>query len=714
MTLPARDKRPLAMVVDDDPMMQLLVGEALEEAGFDRREVLDGVTAVELFPIARPDLVLLDVVMPEMDGFETCAAMRDLPNGVDVPILMMTGSDDIHAIHRAFEAGATDFITKPINYPVLGHRLRYMQRTREKLQELKTSRQRLADAQRLARLGHWEWNLVTGHLSLSAQSAMILGVDPIHGCPTISDMLASVHPDDRERVLDAFDGFIRTQEPLHLEHKVVRPDGSEAILYQEAEPAIDEVTGRLRLTGAFQDISERKRTEQRVAHLEFHDSLTGLPNRSFFTEYTDECLGGSGPDERLVAVYEIDIDQLQRFNDTLGHIHGGELAVAATRRIAEALGVRISPASEWLRVRRPLLSRAPSGSLLFLHPALESAELAMDPAQTIVRALEGSFRVGEQEVVLTASIGVSVGPVDGNGAEDLLRNAHAARQSVKRTGGSGFAFYAKNMNENALERLRLETALRRAVEEESFTLCYQPKVRISDERPIGLEALLRWEAQDLGPVSPGKFIPLAEEHGLVVPIGRWVIQETCRQLVEWDGRGLPPLRCSVNVAAQQLDEDGLVDAVRDALEETGLEPSRLEIELTERAFMHDTARVIEILDQLRELGCRISLDDFGTGYSSLSYLTKFPIDVLKLDRSFILDVPVSEDQSILVASLVDLAKKLRLEVVAEGVEEQTQVDFLRGTGCDQIQGFFYSKPLKPAELEAWVAEREEARLEATG
>lgn len=701
--LAQRAKKPLVLVVDDDPTMRLLVGEALDEAGFARREAADGQTALEAFMSARPDLVLLDVMMPGMDGFETCSQLRQLPGGTDVPVMMMTGSDDIDSIHRAFEAGATDFITKPINYPILGYRLRYMQRSREKQQELRVSQQRLTDAQRLARLGHWEWNLVTGHVSLTAQSSLILGLDPIQGCYTIADLLNSVHPDDRERVFDAFDHFVRTQDPLHVEHKVVRPDGSEAIVYQEAEAAVDETTGRLRLTGTFQDITERKRVEQRVAHLEFHDSLTNLPNRTYFAQTLERFLEMVG--ERTLAVYEVGIDQLQRLNDTLGHAVTEELVIAVSERLSSAVGVRQRASLDPGRTTQTVLSRDPSGAFLLLQPNLEGMEAAMGPARRLTEALEGPFVVGDQEIFVTASIGIAIHPMDGLDGDTLLRNAHAARGSVKSSGSSSFCFYARSMNENALERIRLESALRRAVDEQSFELHYQPKVRCDDESPSGMEALIRWESPDLGWVSPGKFIPMAEEHGLVVPLGEWVIREACRQLAAWDAQGLPAQICSVNVAAQQLDDDGFVDLVREAIEEAGIEPGRLELELTERALMDDAERVIALLHDIQKLGCKISLDDFGTGYSSLSYLNKFPLDVVKLDRSFILDVPDSEDQAVLVEALIALASKLRLEVVAEGVETESQRDFLRSIGCDKIQGFFYSKPLNAETYAEWLTKR---------
>ncbi|MEL6189430.1 MAG: GGDEF domain-containing phosphodiesterase, partial [Myxococcota bacterium] len=352
-----------------------------------------------------------------------------------------------------------------------------------------------------------------------------------------------------------------------------------------------------------------------------------------------------------------------------------------------------------------ILARDPSGAFLYMDATLDDAEAAMGPARQLMSALEGSFDVDGQEIFVTASIGVAVHPVDGHDAETLLRNAHAARGGVKSSGSSGFSFYARNMNENAVERIRLENALRKTVDEGGFTLHYQPKVETRTGTPFGMEALIRWECPGLGRVSPGKFIPIAEDHGLIVPIGEWVIRETCEQMRRWDEAGLPPLRCSVNIAAQQLETGDFEATVARILKETGTEASRLELELTERALMNDADGAKALLQRLRDLGCHVSLDDFGTGYSSLSYLNRFPLDVVKLDRSFILDVPGSEDQSTLVAALITLAKKLRLDVVAEGVETEPQRAFLESAGCDRIQGFFFSKPLAADDFAEWVRER---------
>lgn len=697
-----RDPRhqPVVLIIDDDPSMQLLAGEALDAAGFVPREAADGEAALALFAALRPDLVLLDVVMPGLDGFEVCARLRQLPGGADVPVMMMTGTDDIESLHRAFEAGATDFITKPLNYSILGYRLRYMQRAREKQDELRLSQQRLTDAQRLARLGNWEWNLVSGEVMLTEQSAGILGLGEGVTCRTLSDMLGSVHPDDRERVLDAFDRFVRTQSPLAIEHKVVRADGGETIVFQEAEALVDESNGRLRLTGTFQDITERKRVEQRIAHLEHHDSLTNLPNRSFFLGALGDHI--EGVEEEPLAVFELAIDQLARVTDTLGHEAAERLVCGVADRLAATLGIRVGGSGEWGRPDRPLLARDATGSFLLMQPGLHDSDAALGPARAIADAFESPICVGVEELFVTVSIGIAVYPMDGGSAEQLLRNAQTARSSLRGANSSRFCFYADSMNANALERLQLESALRRAVEAGAFELHYQAKVATEDGRPCGMEALLRWNCPGIGPVSPGKFIPIAEELGLVVPIGKWVIEEVCRQLAQWDAAGLPALVCSVNVASIQLDTAGFEELVLEALEASDIDPCRLELELTERALMSDDAATLGLLQRLREQGCRVSLDDFGTGYSSLSYLNRFPLDVVKLDRSFILDVPGSEDKSTLVAALIELAKKLRLHVVAEGVENEAQHRFLLGTGCDEIQGYYFAKPLGPADFEAWV------------
>ena len=695
--------RPLVLVIDDDPVMQFLVSEALDAAGFDYREATSGQAGLELFGVARPDLVLLDVVMPGLDGFQTCLKLRALPGGVDVPVMMMTGSDDIESIHRAFEVGATDFVTKPINYPILGYRLRYMMRARENLEELHRSKARLTNAQRLAKLGYWEWNLVSGDIVLSRDSSDILGIEFGNFQGSLSSLLSSVHPDDRERVYDAFDRFVRTYEPLRVEHRVLRLDKSEAILYQEAEANIESTTGRLRLTGTFQDITERKQVEQKIAHLEFHDGLTNLPNRTYFLRCLREHIANHNTDN-CCAAYEIRIDQLERLTNTLGLSYAQELAIAIAERLVSMMRLRTSLNADFSMVSGDTLARDSSGVFLLLITCLRHSEDAIGPARRIMSAFDAPFVVREQDVFLTASIGIAVHPVDAHDAETLIRNAHQALSNTKSAGASSFCFYASSMNENALDRVHLENALRRAVDNKEFELYYQPKVDCKTGRIVGMEALIRWKDSKLGFVSPGKFIPLAEEQGLIVPIGLWVLRTACEQLSAWDKAGLPPLLCSVNVAAQQLEDDSFAEELKKVISDTNIEPYRIELELTERVLMNDLDLATRALCLLSSVGCRISLDDFGTGFSSLSYLNRFPLDIVKLDRSFILDVTHSDDQATLVAALIELLKKLRLEVVAEGIEERAQLEFLRGTGCDLIQGYLFAKPMPPDIFAEWVFE----------
>ncbi len=704
----ANRKRPVVLVIDDDPTMQLMAEEALDAAGFECREAEDGTTGLKIFERSRPDLVLLDVVMPGLDGFQTCAQLRALPGGADVPVMMMTGSDDIDSINAAFEAGATDFVTKPINYQILGHRLRYMFRARGNVEDLRVSKRRLTTAQRVAKLGHWEWDFVTGEVDISDESLWILGLRSADLNGTLSGLLTSVHPDDRERVYDSFDRFIRERQPLRVEHKALRGD-KEVIIYQEAEVASDEVTGRMRLIGTFQDITSRKEVEQRIAHLEYYDTLTNLPNRSFFEEHLKTTLQFVTPNN-LCAVLAIEIDQVRRLNETLGHSFAQELITNVSDRLVgcthQSDGRRRKRLAANANASRTILARdASSNNFLLMIPHLSKTDEAIPAARDIMDALCKPLSVRGRDTFVSAAIGISVAPADGVDPEVLTRNACTACQNIRSTGGSSFQFYTESMNSGALERVTLENALRKAVEAGNFHIHYQPKVRCDSELATGMEALIRWEDPDLGRVGPHKFIPVAEEHGLIVRIGEWVLKAACAQAKRWQQEGMPPLTMSVNVASQQMEQEGFVETVRRALEETGLEPQYLELEITESTLMSDVESSIAQLREIQELGVKVSLDDFGTGYSSLSYLNKFPIDTLKIDRSFILEVTTNEDQATLVSALIALAKKLRLQVVAEGIEDEDQFEFLKGHNCDLIQGYLFSPPLPPEAFAQWIREK---------
>jgi diguanylate cyclase (GGDEF)-like protein len=689
-------KQPLVLVVDDDATMRMLVGEALTPGGLEVVEAADGRAALEVLRRRAPDLVLLDVQMPGPDGFAVCEEIRRHPPSADTPVVMMTGLDDVDSILRAYEVGATDFVTKPINWLILAHRARYLLRASANWAELRGSRERLANAQRLARMGSWRLELRSGDLHASEGLLTLSGLEPTLGPLPRDAFLRLVHPDDRAAVEEAALRCVRDGTPLNVDHRITLPDGTERILHSHAQRVLDDEGRPIALEGTAQDVTERKRAEEQIRYLAYHDSLTGLGNRRLFKERLAMAVTQGRRNECVVGVLFLDLDHFKRINDTLGHSLGDQLLQGVADRLVASVRETDLVARHELS---SAISRLGGDEFTILLTAVQDAQDLAKVARRILDALSRPFHLGEHEVVISGSIGITAWPEDGDDVEVLQRNADTAMYHAKEQGRNNYQFYAESMNAVALRRLILEGTLRRALEQGEFEVHYQPKISLADGRLTGLEALLRWRDPKLGLVLPPDFIPIAEETGLIGPLGEWVARAVCRQIAEWTRRGLPPLPVSVNLSAQQFRSDKLVAQIWGVLRESGVDPHRLELEITESTLMHDPARVVAQLEELRSLGIQISLDDFGTGYSSLSYLRRLPVDALKIDRSFVRDIGTRADDAALVAAIVSMGKALRLRVVAEGVEREEQRALLRSWGCDEMQGFLVSPAIPPGELE---------------
>ena len=443
----------------------------------------------------------------------------------------------------------------------------------------------------------------------------------------------------------------------------------------------DDFGGEHKYAGVFSDISERKESEQQIRALAYYDALTGLPNRRLFQDRLGLALPQMRRHEQKLAVMFIDLDLFKRINDTLGHDVGDEVLCEMAERLKEC--VRESDT----------VSRMGGDEFTIIQPDLKDAANAVQLATRIIASLRKPFTTGGRELMVTSSVGIALYPNDGETADDLTKNADTAMYRAKDLGRNNYQLYTDAMNAESVERLTMESYLRQAIERDEFSLNYQVKVDLVSNRTTGVEALLRWNNHELGPVTPDRFIPLAEANGMILPIGDWVLREACRQARAWVEQGLDDITMAVNVSSRQLHQNDLDDVVLKILEETGLAAERLEIELTESMLMEHIEEVGPKLHRLRDLGIRIGIDDFGTGYSSLAYLKRLPIDTLKIDISFIRDIPDDADDAEIVAAIIAMAHRLDLRVVAEGVENEEQVRFLRALGCNQIQGYLVGRPL---------------------
>jgi PAS domain S-box-containing protein len=698
---------PIVLVIDDDDTVRLIVRLTLENAGYAVHEEADGEAGLRTFARIEPALVLVDILMPGMDGFATCAALRQRPKGVHVPIVMMTGLDDFGSIHRAYEVGATDFITKPINPILLNYRVCYLLRAQQVAQDLRCKEARLANAQRIAKLGDWEWDHAAKCIRLSS------GVQEIFGLPAPTQSLTPraffrlVHPDDVKRVIQALSDARHNGACPSLEYRVLRLDGTERVVLQETEVWSGQKAERRHISGTIQDITQRREAEKELNNLIYYDNLTGLPNRSLLLDRLRQAMANAEPFQGIVAVLCLDLDEFRRINDTLSYEVGDrllkEMAVRLSACIRESDYLGRGDAGSCAAPTSHTIGRPGGDEFIVILPGLKQAENALTVLQRIKEALQSPFKLGRDEIHLTASVGISVFPTDGKDAEALLRNAESAMYHAKKIGPNNQQSYEKSLNQHWLKRLSLENKLRRALErEEELTVFYQPKIDIQRRKLVGMEALARWFHPELGTIGPAEFIPIAEQTGLIIPLGEYILRSACLQTRQWQEQGIVDLKVSVNLSAAQFRERDLVVRVRQILWETGLDPSHLELELTEGMLIENTGNSMNTLHALRDLGLDLSVDDFGTGYSSLSYLKRFPLNALKIDRCFVRDLGITEEDAAIVKATIALAHSLRLLVVAEGVEDLAQLRFLCGHGCDQTQGYLFSPPLDAESFVRWV------------
>jgi len=492
--------------------------------------------------------------------------------------------------------------------------------------------------------------------------------------------------------------LVNAHQPFaNFEYQTVDKDGDLRWYSVTGEPVFNDQAQFSGYRGTSADISARKLSEQRIEHIVQHDVLTGLPNRSLLRDLLGQAIACAHRRSRPVWVLLIDLDRFKFVNDSLGHKAGDMLLGTVAARLRSALRDTDTVAR---------LSGDEFAVILTEH---EEHTLSVDVVQRLMDAVAQPVMLAHKEFVATCSIGVAVCPLDGAQADSLIERADIAMVRAKKLGRNNVQFYTPAMNEEAMERMRIETALRCALERDEFVLHYQPQVDPASFEIVGMEALIRWRHPEMGMVAPSRFIAIAEETGLIVQIGAWVMRAACRQNRAWHEAGLGKLRVAVNLSARQFGAANLVADIGSVLAETGLAPGCLDIELTESLFISDVTHAVELLHAMKALGVTLSLDDFGTGYSSLSYLSRFPIDVLKIDRSFVASITRDSNDASIVASIIALAHKLKLSVIAEGVETQEQLDYLRRHGCDHMQGYFFSPPLPAAEFEQMLRQQIDVR-----
>jgi len=694
------------LLVDDDLMIRMLAAESLRHAGFDVREADCGEEALRLFNEEDFDLMLLDVMMPGIDGYQVCEQIRQHAKGAWLPILMLTGLNDTDSIERAYACGATDFVTKPINWLLLTHRVRYGLRSSRAVEGVTRSQRSLAQAQRLARIGSWEWSVRDSRFTCSDELQRMFGGALLAACRSPAVFLGRVQANDRAAVETARRALLDEGTPYQVTYGMQRLDGSVIEVFEEAV-AVADASGRIvKIEGFTQDITERVEAQRRIQHLALHDALTGLANRQFFSEMVSVELQRARRTGSTCAILHLDIDHFKSVNDALGDATGDRLLCALAERLhASVRAADLLALSPPMRAAE-MVARIDGDAFTVLVLEVRLASHAAMIADRLLHSVALPFLFDGREIVLTASIGISVFPRDGETVEALWRHAEQAMYAAKAAGPSTYRFFDEDMNTAASAKLQLESELRRGISSGELRLHFQPKIDTRSGRMIGAEALVRWQHPQRGLLAPGQFIPLAEESGLIVGLGEWVARATAEQLRAWADAGLQPVRVSINLASPSFQQDDIAGKLYAMVKGVGIRPEQIVVELTESLLMANAERTIAVLCALRDKGFGLSLDDFGTGYSSLGYLKRFPIDELKIDRSFVTDVTNGGKDAAIAMSIIELGNQFGMRVVAEGVETREQAAFLLRHRCPIQQGFLFSRPLPAKEFAALLAQND--------
>ncbi len=700
------------LLVDDDEVNLLVTALALRRRGFAVTERSSGHAALEQLEREVPDIVVLDALMPDLDGFTTCERLRSLPGMEHVPVLMLTGLNDEDSVSRAYSAGATDFFVKTPQWSLLDGRLRYLLRASRTRQELARSRARLARALDLARMGSFDWHPVAGRwdgrLELSPEVYPVLGLQA-GGVVALRRLVRAVPRVERHGLLRMFAALSAHRSVLATDVTIELPDGRRRVIHVEAEPDRSGSAGG-GYSGVLQDVTDRRTAEDKIRHLANFDSLTGLPNRRQLLWRTERALEHARRQGHLCGLLLIDLDRFKVINDTLGHAAGDELLIEVAKRLRSCVrhsdqvieSAAVDAAGSRAHRTLETVARLGGDEFVALLPEVATEDDARRVAARILEVMKAPIHVAGQECMVTASVGVALHPRDGENVVDLMRNADVAMYAAKNSGRNATAVYAPGLVTSGRERLELETALYKALERQELVLHYQPKVDVRAARVVGAEALMRWR-RGKRLVPPGEFIPLAEEIGLILPMSQWALAEAARQVRVWRDEFGFQESIAVNLPSRLFERADLVEHIRRSVQACGVPLDSIQLEITETGLMKHQQGVFPALNRISDMGVKISIDDFGTGYSSLSYLTTLPIGELKIDGSFVRDLGVKPQSAAVVTAIMALAHSLGLGVVAEGVEHPHQVDVLQGLGCSVMQGYLFSRPMPPEEFAHWMA-----------
>ncbi len=681
------EKTPHLLVVDDNEMNRDVLSRRLSRQGYQVTTVTGGEDALGAIAAESFDLVLLDFQMPDVSGLDVLQALRKRYSAVDLPVIMVTSRSASEDIVQALDLGANDYVTKPVDFPVALARIRTQLSLKQAEEARRESEERYALALAGSNDGIWDWNLKTGQISFSTRWKLSVGYADEEIGSDPEDWFSRIHPEDRARVEADLKAHIDGSDThFENEHRLRHRDGSYRWILSRGVAVRDRDGVAVRIAGSQTDITAGK-----VA-----DVLTGLPNRVLFMDRLARLVERARRrKDHLFAILFLDLDQFKLVNDSLGHWAGDQLLVAFAHRLQQELRssdsvARISDAHT--------LARFGGDEFTILLDDLHLPADALRVANRLLDCMRKPFHISGRDIFTTASIGVALSSSDYEGPEDLLRAADTAMYRAKASRRGSVEIFDQEMRASAAARLQLETELVQAASRAEFINWYQLIVDLESGDVRGFEALARWRQPSRGLILPNDFISVAEETGIIVSIGRQVLKEACRQLWTWQQLypSEPPLTVSVNLSRRQFMQPDLITQIREEIESSGISASSLQMEITETMIMANPEQARMCMQELKSLGVRISMDDFGTGYSSLGHLHSFPLDVLKIDKSFVSRMELDRDKFEIVKTVISLAHSMGIQVVAEGVERPEHLALLRNLGCEFGQGYLFSRPLDSA------------------
>ncbi|WP_231886662.1 EAL domain-containing protein [Methylomonas methanica] len=675
---------PRILVVDDDPNFRLITVDNLQAVGFEVFEAFSGNDALQKLKCQPVDLIMLDALMDDLDGFETCKALRADANLADIPIIMSTGLDDIDSINQAFKAGASDFVIKPLNYALLIHHIRFLLRNSQNSAELRSSKLQLSAAQRIARLGYWTWYVEQNRFELSAYLAELCGIELKDFAGKLDDFLALVHPEDRAQVEAAVYAGLEGGNFEHIEFRLFKGGEEDMVVSQEIALLADKI-----LTGTVQDLSRQKASERMIHQLAYYDELTGLSSRAYYQAHIEHIIKSAKRHHKQFAFLYLDLDEFKYVNDSFGHHVGDQFLQAVAQRINTVIR------------DVDLAVRLGGDEFCVLVDDISDEFQAIEVAERCLQEINQPLVLAGNRLKPRVSVGIAVYPKDGDNEHDLMKAADSAMYAAKTAGKQRYAYYRPEMTALAIKRFQDEQWLREAFDNQQFVVHYQPQINLLTGKIQGVEALVRWQHPVRGLVGPHEFIGLSESLGLINRLGEWVLDAACQQIMTWHREGLPLVQVAVNISSLHFRDVHLLDALSRTLSKSRLPAEYLELEVTESVMQ--TEGDMKIFADIKQLGVKIAIDDFGTGYSSLASLKDIPLDCLKIDRCFVQDVLYNTQTPILLGTIISLSNAMGYKLVAEGVETIDQLLVMSGLGCHVIQGYYFSKPVPANELPALFA-----------